>query len=319
MDEQRPWIVAVVPSKNRADLLRRCLQSLVAAAQQYENARIVVSDHGSTDDSVTIARQAGEFVTVISSTAYRVGGVRNDGAAAALEADALAFIDCDCIVPPDFFAAVSDTFKVSRAAAVGCEVLSPSDGHWTERAWDGLHRPGGDGPRHYINSACFCISRPWFERIGGFDEQKISSEDVDICRRLTEAGGTMWQSERLAVLHLGNPQTVAGLYRRIRWHGEGVWERDKGIQWSVTTAATFLHLACVATGLLLGAYALFNGYPVGLTALFAGFLVVPLAFVAARALQHRRVVPIIGGVALMSITFPARLHGLFRSVMARRE
>jgi GT2 family glycosyltransferase len=308
-----PQITAIVPVKNRADLLRRCLASLIAATENYGNARIVVCDNGSTDDSVRVASSMGPLVSVVHSAAPRVSGVRNDGAGLAPNADVLAFIDCDCVVPSDFFGAAIDTFKISGAAAVGCEVVSPADGHWTERAWDGLHRPGGDGPRHYINSACFCIRTDWFNRINGFDSQKVSSEDVDICRRLAAAGGTMWQSERLAVLHLGNPKTIGGLYSRIRWHGEGVWERGKGIQWSVSTIATFAHLLCVVAGLITGSILISRGMWLGVVLLLIGFVLTPLLFVVARAVQHRRLVPMLGGVGLMSITFPARLHGLLRS------
>jgi hypothetical protein len=253
----------------------------------------------------------------MESSASRIGGVRNAGARSQPGADVFAFIDCDCLVPPDFLTAVAETFATSNASAVGCEVLSQSDGHWTERVWDKLHRPGGDGPRHYINSACFCIRREMFFSLNGFDESKVSSEDVDISRRLTEAGGTMWQSERLAVIHLGNAKSVPDLYRRLRWHGEGVWERGRGIQWSVTTTATFLHGIVVISSLTGGGWMLANHHPAGWLFIVLGFVIVPFLFVVARAIQHRRFVPILGGIGLMSITFPARLHGFFRSVAAR--
>lgn len=309
-------ITAVIPVKDREQLLRQCLTALAASAAQYSDARIVVVDNGSLDKSREVATEFAPMVRLVESRASRVGGVRNAGAALDRDTLAYAFVDCDCIVPTDFFQAVADTFSSRGASAVGCEVVSPSDGHWTERAWDGLHRPGGDGPRHYINSACFCIQTEWFWRINGFDDTKVSSEDVDICRRLAAAGGTMWQSERLAIVHLGNPQSIGGLYRRIRWHGEGVWERGKGIQWSVTTIATLLHGVAVLSGTAAGVALIADGRWVGWLAIVLGWFVVPVLFVAARAFQHRRRVPVIGGIGLMSITFPARLHGLLRSLNA---
>jgi hypothetical protein len=180
-----------------------------------------------------------------------------------------------------------------------------------------LHRPGGDGPRHYINSACFAIRAEWFRRIAGFDATKSSSEDVDICRRLTAAGGTMWQSERLAILHLGNPQTVAGLYRRLRWHGEGIWEPGAPVQWSVSTICLVLFPCVTVAGVVVGV-PLLSSHPVwAIVFLLTAPLMVPLLFVIGRAVQFRRRVPVVGGVALMLITFVARLHGVIRAVRRR--
>ena len=121
----------------------------------------------------------------------------------------------------------------------------------------------------------------------------------------------MWQSESLAVLHLGNPKSLAGLYRRIRWHGQGVWENGQGIQWSVTTTATLLHPVAVLFGVLYGGWLISLGYPIGALVALGGLIAIPFLFVAARGLQHRRRVPVVGGIALMFITFMARLDGLF--------
>lgn len=307
-------LAAVLPIRNKADLLDACLASVTAAAQAHGNTQVVLVDNGSTDGSLAIqARYAGSC-TLLSSVAPRVGGVRNDGAQAAPDADAYVFIDCDCEVPVTFFQDVVATFLSSNAAAVGCEVYSPTHGHWSERVWDRLHRPGGDGPRHYINSACFAIRSEWFARIHGFDATKSSSEDVDICRRLTAAGGTMWQSERLAILHRGNPQTVAGLYRRLRWHGEGIWEPGAPVQWSVSTICLVLFPLVVLAGIA-AAVGQWPDHPAeALACLVLAPMLVPLLFVVGRAVQFRRRVPVVGGVALMLITFVARLHGVIRSV-----
>ncbi len=310
-------ITVVIPVKDRASLLSQCLDSLVISARDRCDVRVIVCDNGSTDSTLDVARSYLPFTTVVMSSSATVAGVRNDGASADPDAAVYAFLDCDCLVPEHFFSAIVDTMEATGAAAVGCEVRSRPDGHWTERVWDGLHRPGGDGPRHYINSACFCIRSDWFGRLGGFDCEKVSSEDVDICRRLAALGGTMWQSEQLAVLHLGNPQSVAGLYRRIRWHGEGIWERGKGIQWSATTLFTLLHPVVLILATIAGLRLLQQGNLWGLAAVAFGAGAIPTLFVIARAVQHRRRVPFLGGIVLMSITFPARLHGLIRSRRAR--
>ncbi len=327
-------LAVIVPVKNRASLLARALNSLETAVDAtcqdctpvsnttrlpaIPRPSIVVVDNRSTDSSREVARGHAVGAVVVESAASTVAAVRNAGAAEVPEADVYVFLDCDCVVPPDFFQSVIRALEESGAAAVGCEVVSPTDGHWSERTWDRLHRPGGDGPRHYINSACFCIRREWFVRIGGFDASRVSSEDVDICRRLAAVGGSMWQAESLAVLHLGNPQTLAGLYRRIRWHGSGVWPKGRPLQWSPTSMATFLHAGCTVAGGG-GALMLLARGEIGMALVTPalGLLVTPCMFVAARAVQFRRRVPVLAGIALMLVTFTARLDGLVRERVRR--
>lgn len=321
-------LAVVIPVRNRAALLTRCLSALTAAihdaTQAGHTVDVVVADNGSHDETVRVAREHMPTVRVTYSMAACVGGVRNDGARAALALDAAApdavvFLDADCLVPPDFLRSCVDVFAESGADAVGCEVYAPKDGHWTERAWDALHRPGGDGPRHYINSACFAIRREAFEAIGGFDATRTSSEDVDICQRLVAWGGNLFQSERLAVLHLGNPQRLRDFWLRIVWHNEGVFDAHGRMQRAPMIYATLLHgivlTLCIAAAAARMAVAPWQS----ISLLLVGFLLTPALFVLARQRQFRRRMPLLASTALMALTFPARLHGMARGWLRRGD
>lgn len=308
-------ITAIVPAKDKTDVLARCLESIRFAAARAPGTSVIIVDNGSTDEALAIQQRFSNEFTLTRSTARRIGAVRNEGARLAPESDVFAFVDCDCVVPPDFFLDVASLLSNGEFAAVGCEVVSPTDGHWTEVARDKLHRPVGDGPRHYINSGCFCVRADWFARVGGFDEEKVSSEDVDICWRIRAAGGKLWQSERLAVIHMGNPQSVRGLYGRMRWHAEGIYEKGKGVQWSVSTIAALVHPLATICGVAAGVLLASRGNWLGaIGSVLAGLLITPAAFVAARMVQHRRFIPPFGSIGVMLITFPARIHGMLRSV-----
>lgn len=314
-------LAVVIPVKDRAVLLTQCLEALGRTIQKDggidpSQVTVFVTDNGSRDGTVRVAEQFAPWVHLVHSRARYVGGVRNDGARAALDVmdhvDALVFLDADCIVPSGFFSACNEVFAQSGAEAIGCEVYARTDGHWTERAWDALHRPGGDGPRHYINSACFAIRRRSFEALGGFDAERPSSEDVDICQRLLASGGRLFQSERLAVLHLGNPQTLRGLWRRIRWHNEGVFDATGRMQRAPMVYATLLH----GTVCLLAAAIAIPLVPiapwVSVAVVGSGLTLIPFLFVLARMRQFHRYIPIVSATALMGLTFPARLHGMWR-------
>jgi cellulose synthase/poly-beta-1,6-N-acetylglucosamine synthase-like glycosyltransferase len=303
----------VVPVKNRAVLLDQCLRSLLHAQSLHGNAEIVVVDNGSTDGSPQVATRYAPNVQLVYSTATVVGGVRNAGAIAP-DADAFVFVDCDCEVRESFLSEVELAFEDSGAAAVGCEVISPSDGHWTEVVSDQLHRPGGDGFRSYINSACFAVRADPFRQVGGFDEFMTSSEDVDICRKLLAHGHSLYQSESLAVVHYGNPQSLVGFFSRLSWHGEGVLQQGR-FQPSFTAAASIAHALFISAGLAIAVWAMPSAplwQRVSIPMASLGFI--PAAFVAARAIQYRRSVPVCSGIALMSISLLARLNGLLRSV-----
>ncbi|MBY0490106.1 MAG: glycosyltransferase [Gemmatimonadaceae bacterium] len=305
--------------RDREALLRACLTSLQASLLQYPNAYIVVVDNGSTDGSFVVGQAFGPRVSSIQSLARSIGGVRNAGAQQhGIAADAFVFVDCDCIVRPDFLPAVASVFHASGADAVGCEVISPADGHWTEVTSDALHRVGGDSFREYINSACFAVKAEAFKSIGGFDEQMTSSEDVDICRRLLKKGFRIFHSESLRVVHLGNPKSTSGFYKRLRWHGEGA-AQARPFQLSRTIAAAITHLLVSSVGLAVAVTWTLqdrNLYRAGLL-LIASFLAVPTLFVAARAAQLRRPIPIANSIALMTVSMFARSHGLLRSLRRR--
>lgn len=71
--------------------------------------------------------------------------------------------------------------------------------------------------------ACFLFRRVDWERLGGFDEQfyPVWFEDVDFCRRLLDAGGTIWFAPEVRVLHHGghSVQKIDVGCRRKVWYG----------------------------------------------------------------------------------------------------
>lgn len=71
--------------------------------------------------------------------------------------------------------------------------------------------------------ACFLFRRIDWERLGGFDEgfYPVWYEDVDFCHRLLRAGGTIWFSPEVKVLHHGghSVQKIDVGCRRTFWYG----------------------------------------------------------------------------------------------------
>lgn len=174
----------VIPTLNEADFLPLLLQSI--RAQNYPDYEIIVSDNGSKDGTVEIARRFG--ATVVPGGLPSAG--RNRGASAA-KGDVILFLDSDVVLPdPDFLVKTVDEFRVRRLGFATCPILPLSD-RFVDRAFHTIfnfymwltqmafpHAPG------------FCIfaRRDLHDRIGGFDEDVRFAEDHDYVGRAARVG-----------------------------------------------------------------------------------------------------------------------------------
>ena len=297
-------IAAVVPAYNKRAYIEPCIASIVAAAEADGQVDVLVVDHGSTDGTFEALESWRGRVRVERHIGGTIAGVRNAGAALA-NGSVLAFIDCDCVVPRDYFTALRRVLRDRGCAATGCEVGVPADGSWVERTWHELHTRGGDGPRHYINSAAFSVARDAFDAIGGFDPALVTGEDTDICLRLGRNGGTLWESQALRVTHLDNPRTLGAFYRKERWRGIGGLSRTVLRERARASMATLAFAACVVFAVV--ALVLPLSPLVRLALAAALVLAVPAAAVLWRWRQLGRVVAPLRAVVLYTVYFAARV------------
>lgn len=211
-----PLISFVIPVRNDADGLARCLASISGAAG-LTPVECVVVDNGSVDGSDRVATRAG--CTVLRVPHEKVGELRNRGAAAATAA-LLAFVDADHELSPAWVATVLDAMADTTVAAVGAPYRPPPDGNWIQRGYNGLrdHRPG----RHrveWLGSGNLVVRAGVFQRIGGFDPSLEACEDVDLCRRIREEGGVILSDARLESTHHGDPASLGAIFRGELWRG----------------------------------------------------------------------------------------------------
>ena len=137
-------ISVIVPVRNASRTLHDCLQSL--CDQTVRPLEIVVVDDGSADDSAAIA---GRFpVTVLQrDTAGGAGAARDYGVMRA-SGDVVAFLDADCVAPPDWLERMAQEFESDAGlGAVGglyefewsgspVSVASAIEGFYLEAAMD---------------------------------------------------------------------------------------------------------------------------------------------------------------------------------------
>lgn len=194
-----PTVSVVIPVKDRAGELKRCLASLARLDYPQEMIQVIVVDDGSRDDSPLVAREFGALVVPSGGTGRGPAAARNVGAANA-RGEILAFIDSDCTASEKWLAELIPLFNDPKTAAVGGMV----DGMCTTSAVDryeavmsslslGSRERSGSGgdDTFYLPSCNMLVRRTIFLSVDGFDDAMHVGEDVDLTWRLRDEGWTI--------------------------------------------------------------------------------------------------------------------------------
>ncbi len=198
-------LAIVVPTLDEEDTVRRFLPATLAVADE-----VIVSDGGSRDATVEIARSLGARVVAGPPSP---GGQLNRGAAAAMAAgaDVLLFLHADSTLPSGGAEAVREA--AARGAPGGgfllrFDVDRPLQrlGSWlVSRRTRWLRVPLGDQAQW--------ATRETFERLGGFPDWPLL-EDVDFMRRRRRRPGFTVIEQPVTTgarrfIELGTVRTVA--------------------------------------------------------------------------------------------------------------
>jgi len=194
-----PTISVVIPVKDRAEELRRCLESVGRIDYPRELVQIIVVDDGSSDSSASVAASLGALVIPSGGTGRGPAAARNVGARAA-GGEILAFIDSDCTASKGWLRELLSAFCDPKVVAVGGLV----DGMCMDSAVDryeavmsslslgGREQTGGSGDdTFYLPSCNLLVRRATFIRAGGFNDLMHVGEDVDLTWRLRDSGWTI--------------------------------------------------------------------------------------------------------------------------------
>jgi GT2 family glycosyltransferase len=227
-----PLAVAVV-SFDARDALQACLES-VASARPVE---LVVVDNGSTDGSIELVASRFPQATLLVNERNRGYGAAANQAFGACTAPAMLLLNSDTVLAPDALSELGRYLAAHPSAGVVGPRLANLDGSLQPSTFPfpsvgdllvgdtGLHRlvrrlPGlrgrflrtwaHDVPRAvpWLRGAALAIRRNAFEAAGGFDEDFFMYwEEVDLCRRLAEAGFQTHYAPVTTVLHAGAAST----------------------------------------------------------------------------------------------------------------
>jgi glycosyltransferase involved in cell wall biosynthesis len=207
-----PLVSIIVPTKNSARFLRRCIDSV--RAQTHSPLEIVVVDNHSSDETWQLAQS-------LADVALRTGPERsaqcNAGARVA-RGTYLYRVDADFVLDPEVVAQAVAACENGLDAVCVPNRSDPNVSFWA--AVRHFERRMYDGSALYSGARFF--TRRAFDGIGGFDETLVAGDDYDVANRL-ETGGFRTGWIQAAELHLGEPSSLMDIARKSYFYGTVFW------------------------------------------------------------------------------------------------
>jgi GT2 family glycosyltransferase len=234
-----------ISTRDRADLLERCLRSL--AAGTLTPAEVVVADQSDGPETRELVSRSTTLGTVryVEARPGGLGAAQND-AFRATTAPVVAVLDDDCVADARWLESIARAFADDALEFVSGPVLALGP------EAQGLHavatrtsRQRRELDAHVMpwdagSGNNFAVRRDWFDRIGGCDERLgpgapgKGAVDMDLFRRLLRAGARGLYDPDVVVLH--ERATTAGRLARRFPYGYGMgaccvlWIRQRDAQ-----------------------------------------------------------------------------------------
>ena len=210
--EDRPLVSIIVPTRDKVELLRTCVETLLDRTK-YAPIEVIIVDNGSEQQATA------QFLEKIS-TDPRVGvlaapgpynySTLNNDAAASARGDFLCLLNNDTeVIDGDWLDEMMRYAMRPEVGAVGAKLLYADRSIQHAGVVVGIgdaaghaHRylPEGDAGyfglpnvTHYVTAvtgACLLVDRTKFEAVGGLDAHSfaVAYNDVDLCLKLEQAG-----------------------------------------------------------------------------------------------------------------------------------
>ncbi|MEO6667867.1 MAG: TIGR04283 family arsenosugar biosynthesis glycosyltransferase [Ferruginibacter sp.] len=173
-------ISIIIPTYNEADQIEQTI-SKIYAGKGFCETEIIVVDGGSTDDTISIAKNCGAIV--IKSERKGRAAQLNTGASIA-NYEVLYFLHADSIPPNDFASQILNA--CNEAVQSGCFRLAFDYDHWFLKANAWFTRFNVNAIR--FGDQSLFVTKGVFQKAGGFKEDLELMEDQEIVHRLKKFG-----------------------------------------------------------------------------------------------------------------------------------
>ncbi len=195
----------IIPTLNEEKNLDICLTSLMK--QTLDDFEVIIVDGGSRDKTIEIAEKYGfNILEVEKKRPHDVSAARNEGAKYA-RGDYVFFMDADMALDPNCVEVLERGYRQDDVVGIALKVL-PYEGNGVENVMyeinNALARMShfmGFYQLSYFTSHSY--RKDCFEKVGGFREDLLACEDLDLSLRVSALGrylvthdATLWTSPR---------------------------------------------------------------------------------------------------------------------------
>jgi GT2 family glycosyltransferase len=196
-NEKTPFFSVVIPTYERPEDLRQCLQALSPENQpEAPSYEIIVTDDSRSDLCRILVEK--EFPQVSWGKGKQNGpaGNRNAGVSRA-KGEWIVFIDDDCIAQTGYLSAYAATIKIDHSLGVLEGRIFPDRPRKTWAEGCPANETGG-----MFWTSNLCVKKSLFLELGGLDERfEVAFEDVDFAHRLAKATVTTTFVHAAAACH----------------------------------------------------------------------------------------------------------------------
>lgn len=211
LGERPPKVSLIVPTRDRGDLLRLCIGSMLERTR-YPDFEIVVVDNQSVEpETLAYFDELSEDprVRVLQYDAPFNYSAINNWAVSQCDGEIIGLLNNDIeVISPDWLEEMTSHARRMDVGAVGSMLYYPDDriqhagvvlgiGGVANHAYVGQPRgyPGHGGRAKVaqelsaVTAACLLVRRSVYESVGGLDESlQVAFNDIDFCLRIRAAG-----------------------------------------------------------------------------------------------------------------------------------
>lgn len=204
-------VTVIIPTFNRAHILKKCLDSVLSQTRTVDE--IIVVDDGSTDNTATFIQEQYPSVQYLYQKNQGVSAARNSGIETA-KGDWIALLDSDDEWLPDKLNKQLTALKqnpeyfIVHTNELWIHNGKPKNQKQKHRKYGG-HIFEKCLPLCVISPSSVIIHRSVFENIGMFDHSLPACEDYDLWLRITARLPVLFIDEELIIKHGGHDDQLS--------------------------------------------------------------------------------------------------------------
>ena len=176
----------MIPTYNRKSMLEKCLKALFDQDYPKDKYEIILIDDGSTDDTKTMMESLSpscKLKYLRNEERKGIPRARNRGIREA-RGEYIIFVDSDVVVRPDFIKQHMNYHKKYLDVIVNGELIRVFSFKQTGKKRKSIL----DFSLSPFDTANVSVARKHLLEVGGFDEDFLASEDLELGYRLKKAG-----------------------------------------------------------------------------------------------------------------------------------